>query len=233
MADSIESPALADRHRRQSGIIPAEKLRDCPVTIIGVGAIGRQVALQLAVMGVSPLTLIDHDTVEAVNLGAQGYREEDVGRPKVQATADLVNQLNRDVAVHSMHRRFLKSEDIAERVFCCVDGIETRRHIFNALKDRLRFFVDGRMSAESLRVLTVCDAAGLTHYPSTLFAAGEAFRGACTARTTCYAANIAAGWMVSCLARWIRGIRPPVDLSLNLLADELVVAESAMGQTTG
>jgi sulfur carrier protein ThiS adenylyltransferase len=215
-----------ERYQRQSAILPMEKLRDCPVTIIGVGAIGRQVALQLAVIGVTSLTLIDHDVVEAVNLGAQGYLDDDLGRPKVEATADMVNQLNRDVAVYSVQRRFLKSEDAAERVFCCVDSIETRRHIFSALKDRLQFFVDGRMSAETLRVLTVCDGPSLAYYPRTLFAADEAFRAACTARTTYYAANIAAGMMVSCFARWIRGIRPPMDLSLNLLADELVVGEA-------
>ena len=219
--------SFADRHQRQSGILDPEKLKDCPVTIIGVGAIGRQVALQLAVMGVSPITLVDHDRVEAVNLGAQGYLEDDLDRPKVQATADLVNQLNREVAVYSHHRRFLKSEDAAERVFCCVDSIETRRHIFNAMKNQMRFFCDGRMSAESLRVLTVCDGRGLAYYPTTLFDEGEAFRGACTARTTYYAANIAAGIMVSCFARWLRRIQPPLDLSFNLLADELVVCEPA------
>lgn len=230
MATSTEAaPLPLDRYQRQSGILPRERLQDCPVTIIGVGAIGRQVALQLAVMGVSPLTLIDHDTVESVNLGAQGYLDDDLGRPKVEATADLVNQLNGDVAVHSIHRRFLKSEDTPARVFCCVDSIETRRHIFNAVKDRLQFFVDGRMSAETLRVLTVRDGLSMAHYPQTLFASEEAFHGACTARTTYYAANIAAGMMVSCFARWIRGIRPPMDVSLNLLADELIVADHTRG----
>ncbi len=100
-----------DRYIRQSAILPTEKLADCPATIIGVGAIGRQVALQLAVMGVSPLTLIDHDVVETANLGAQGYLDDDLGRPKFEATADLINQLNRDVAVHSIHRQFTRSED--------------------------------------------------------------------------------------------------------------------------
>jgi len=133
--------STSDRYLRQLAILDPAKLHDCPVTIIGVGAIGRQVALQLAVMGVTPLTLIDHDAVETVNLGAQGYLDDDVGRPKVEATADLINQCNRDVAVYSLHRRFLKSEDFAERIFCCVDSIETRRHIFSAVKNRLRFFV--------------------------------------------------------------------------------------------
>lgn len=216
-----------DRYIRQSAILPTAKLADCPVTIIGVGAIGRQVALQLAVMGVSPITLIDFDTVEVANLGAQGYLDDDLGRPKVEATADLINQLNRDVAVHSIHRRFTRSEDQPAVVFCCVHSIETRRHIFGACAKFLRFFVDGRMSAESLRILTVCDRDGLTHYPSTLFTQEEAHRGACTARTTFYCASIAAGLMVANFAKWVRGIIPPVDLSLNILADELVVTDQA------
>ena len=39
-----------------------------PATVVGVGAIGRQVALQLAAIGIPKLQLIDHDTVEPVNL---------------------------------------------------------------------------------------------------------------------------------------------------------------------
>jgi hypothetical protein len=230
MADDLAKPTpleLKDRYLRQEGLLPAAKLQCCPVTVIGVGAIGRQVAIQLATIGVSSLTLIDPDVVEPVNLGAQGFLQDDLGRPKVHATADLLHQINHGAEIHCHQRRFLKSEDVAERVFCCVDSIDTRRHIFNALKGTAAFFVDGRMSAESLRILCVHDSAGLAHYPTTLFDGSDAFRGACTARTTFYAATIAAGWMVSCFARWLRGITPPLDMSLNLLADELVVSDSA------
>ena len=43
----------SDRYSRQRDIIPLERLAACRATVIGVGAIGRQVALQLAAMGVS------------------------------------------------------------------------------------------------------------------------------------------------------------------------------------
>ena len=76
----------ANRYLRQSGLLPQELLRTHPVTVVGVGAIGRQVASQLAVMGVSSLTLVDPDRVEAVNLGAQGFLEADLGDLKVEAT---------------------------------------------------------------------------------------------------------------------------------------------------
>ena len=41
------------RFIRQRDIVPPEALGQCKPTVIGVGAIGRQVALQLAAMGVA------------------------------------------------------------------------------------------------------------------------------------------------------------------------------------
>ena len=215
-----------ERYLRQSRFLPQELLRRYPVTVVGVGAIGRQVATQLGVMGVSPLTLIDPDKVETVNLGAQGFLESDLGKPKVEATAELIGRLNGTVSTAGHARRFRRSEDSAEVLFCCVDSIETRGHIFRAVKDSVRCFIDGRMSAESLRILTVGNAVGLRHYPRTLFSAAEAQQGACTARTTFYAATIAAGIMVALYTRWLRELEIPADLVFNLLADELVVCEA-------
>ena len=46
------SPGLnADRFERQQAIIPHDKLAEQWATIIGVGTVGRQVALQLAALG--------------------------------------------------------------------------------------------------------------------------------------------------------------------------------------
>jgi sulfur carrier protein ThiS adenylyltransferase len=77
------------------------------------------------------------------------------------------------------------------------------------------------MSAEILRVLTACDAVSRNHYPTTLFAAGEAYAGPCTAKTTIYCANIAAGMMLAQFAKWLRLLPVDPDVSFNLLAGEL------------
>jgi molybdopterin/thiamine biosynthesis adenylyltransferase len=50
-----------DRDLRQRDIVPPEQLANCRATVIGVGAVGRQVALQLAAMGVPWIQLIDFD----------------------------------------------------------------------------------------------------------------------------------------------------------------------------
>jgi len=214
---------IQDRYARQQQIIPADKLAAVKATVIGVGAIGRQVALQLAAIGVPWLQLIDHDTVEELNLPTQGYLEADLGRPKVEATADMCRRLNRQVEMHPEQARFRRSMKIGNVVFACVDRIDTRRLIWEAVKDKVDFWADGRMSAEVLRVLTACDAASRKHYPTTLFAQEEAFVGACTARSTIYASNIAAGMTLAAFTRWLRGLPVEPDLMLNLLASELAV----------
>ena len=58
----------SDRFLRQRDLVSTEKLANTPVTIIGVGAIGRQVALQLAALGVMQIELIDFDEVELHNI---------------------------------------------------------------------------------------------------------------------------------------------------------------------
>ena len=214
---------IPDRDLRQRDIVPPERLAACRATVVGVGAIGRQVALQLAAMGVCWLQLVDFDIVEPANLACQGYFEADLGLRKVDATAALVRQLNSQVEIHLKAERFRRSLEIGDVLFMCVDTIDTRRLIWEAAKDRIAFLADGRMSAEVVRVLAVCDAAGRKHYPTTLFAAGEAHAGACTAKSTIFTSNIAAGLMLEQFTRWLRGLPVDADMCLNLLAGEMQV----------
>ena len=213
-----------ERHSRQRDIVPHERIACCKATVIGVGAIGRQIALQLTAMGIPWLQLIDFDVVEESNLASQGYLEDDLGRPKVQATADLCRQVNHHLEVHEVNDRFRRSMDIGDTLFCAVDKIDVRRLIWQAVKDRSSFFCDGRMSAEVLRILTACDAASREHYPSTLFSAAEAYAGPCTAKATIYCANIAAGMMVAQFAKYLRSLPVDPDIQLNLLSTEVTVS---------
>ena len=215
-----------ERYSRQRDIVPAERLAECKVTVIGVGAIGRQVALQFAAMGIQWLQLIDFDMVEESNLASQGYLEDDLQRYKVDATADLCQQVNHGLETHVVSDRFRRSMEIFDTVFCAVDKIDIRRLVWESVKDRLSFVADGRMSTEVLRVLTVCDAKSRQHYPTTLFAAGEAYQGTCTAKSTIYCANIAAGIMLAQFTKYLRGLPVDQDIQFNLLANELTVAPS-------
>jgi sulfur carrier protein ThiS adenylyltransferase len=215
--------SISERYSRQQDIVPAERLSSCRATVIGVGAIGRQVALQLAAIGIPHMHLVDFDRVEESNLASQGFLESDLGRLKVEATADSCQAINSGLEIRLAPERFKRSMDVGNVVFCSVDKIEARRLIWEAVKDRTACFVDGRMSAEVLRVLTACDGPSRGHYPGTLFQQSEAFVGPCTAKTTIYCANIAAGLMVSQFTKYLRQLPVDSDIQFNLLASELVV----------
>ena len=219
-----------ERYSRQRDIVPLDRIAACTATVVGVGAIGRQVALQLTAMGIPRLQLIDRDAVEISNLASQGYLEEDLGKPKVQATAELCRRINSDVEIHQVPERFRRSREVGNVVFCAVDSIDVRRLIWSSAKDVASCFLDGRMTAEVLRILTACDHESRHYYPGTLFAGQEAFAGSCTAKTTIYCANIAAGLMVAQFAKHLRQLPVEPDLQLNLLSSELTVAQT--GQPT-
>ena len=216
---------IEERYSRQQDIIPADRLAACKATVIGVGAIGRQVALQLTAMGIPWLQIIDFDVVEPSNLASQGYLEGDLGKLKVDATADLCRKINSDLEIHVVPERFRRSMEIGNIVLCCVDKIDARRLIWQAVKNKVNCFFDARMSAEVLRVLTACDFESRKHYPATLFHAEEAYVGPCTAKTTIYCANIAAGLMVAQFAKHLRQLHVDCDVQVNLLASELSIAE--------
>jgi sulfur carrier protein ThiS adenylyltransferase len=99
-----------DRYERQKNIVPIERLARCSVTIVGVGAIGRQVALQLTAIGIPRLQLIDFDIVKETNLASQGYLEEDLGKLKVEVTADLSRKINSGIILEEIPERFKRCQ---------------------------------------------------------------------------------------------------------------------------
>jgi sulfur carrier protein ThiS adenylyltransferase len=232
----VNGPALslADRDIRQRDLVPPLKLASCRAVVIGVGAIGRQVALQLATVGIGKMDLIDFDRAGVENLAPQGYFESDVGKLKVEATAATCQMINPAVQVTQHPERFRRSSpktlavftDPASQpvVFCCVDSIATRQLIWEAVCPVAAFFVDGRMSAEAIRVLAVGRPALDVYYATTLFASEQAYAGSCTAKSTVYTASIAAGLMLGQFTRWLRQMPVERDLHLNLLSCELSVA---------
>jgi sulfur carrier protein ThiS adenylyltransferase len=167
------------------------------------------------------IQIVDHDTVEESNIASQGYFEDDLTRFKVHATADICHQINPKLELHTVNERFKRSALSGNCVFCCVDKIETRKHIWDAVKDKASFYVDGRMSAEVLRIITACDEKSRKYYPQTLFAAEQAQAGPCTAKTTIYCANIAAGFMLAQFTKYLRLLPVDPDIQINLLASEL------------
>ena len=215
---------VLDRFDRQKDLVPQQRLLHERVTVIGVGAIGRQVALQLTALGVPKLQLIDFDEVARTNITSQGYLTDDVGRPKVTATGDVCRRIEHLLAVEEIQDRFRPTQEIGSSAFCCVDSIGSRAAIWRSVESRCRFWGDGRMLGETIRILSATPQSGRKHYATTLFPQAEAHIGNCTSRSTIYAASLAAALLVHQFTRYLRDLPIDPDASFNLLAGEYVVA---------
>ena len=213
---------MLNRFERQSELVPRDSLVDLQATVIGVGAIGRQVALQLAALGVCSIQLIDFDRVEPTNVTTQGYFAEDAAqnRFKVEATRDAILRLDPKIGVEIICDRFRPQQTVGAAVFCCVDSISSRAAIWRSVADRCEFWADGRMLGEVIRILATDDVESREHYPTTLFSQQHAQVGTCTSRSTIYGASIAAGLLLHQFTRWLRGIPVCADSMLNLLSGE-------------
>jgi sulfur carrier protein ThiS adenylyltransferase len=211
---------MNDRFERQRDLVPQDRLAGLTATVIGVGAIGRQVALQLAVIGTPRMQLIDFDRVEASNVTSQGYWQGDIGDLKVEATRKAIHAIDPTIVVDTCADRFRPKQPVADVLFCAVDSISARASIWRAVERQCRFWADGRMLGETIRVLSAADATDRRHYATTLFSQSEAQTGQCTSRSTIYAASIAAGLMLHQFSRWLRALPIDVDTTMDLLASD-------------
>lgn len=218
-----ELDAEPDRFVRQKDLVPRDRLISAPATIVGVGAIGRQVALQLAAIGVPKLQIIDFDDVTETNITTQGYSWQAVGRRKVSALEDDLRYIDNSIDVDAVCERYRSKIVTHGAVFCCVDSIAARGAVWRGAGQSALFLTDGRMLAEVIRVITVADEQSRRNYPTTLFAEEETQAGSCTSKSTIYTASLAAALMVHQFTRWLRNKPTDFDLMLNLMASELTV----------
>lgn len=195
-----------ERYSRQYDFI--KKVTPC--TVVGAGAIGRNVAIQLAQIGVTDLQVADFDTVEIHNTASQGYLECDIGLPKVEALGNYLALANSSTQVELVNDRWRPSFGVNEALFLCVDSIQHRANIFRWCGGRIGFLCDGRMLGEHINVLAFSNA-DIPKYEETLFPSEQAEQGSCTGRTIGPAAHMAASLMVHQYTRWLRDL--PVDNS--------------------
>ena len=136
---------MGDRFTRQAELVPHERLSQESVTIIGVGAIGRQAAVQLASIGARKITLVDFDHVDESNVTTQGYRHREVGIAKVEATRQAILEIDPTAQVQTIADRFRAKYPVSSSVFCCVDSVSGREAIWKVVQARVRWWCDGRM----------------------------------------------------------------------------------------
>lgn len=215
--------SIPERFARQETFVPRARLLREEITVIGTGGIGRQVALQLAAMGATSLCLIDFTEVVREQITSQGYLTDDIGRPKAEATGDLCHQTEHLMAIEEIHDRFRSWHAVGTSVFCCVGSPAARAEIWQSVQSRCRFWGDGRLRGESVRVLAAADARTRQHYANSLAQEAGALTAETTSGSTIYAAALAAALLVHQFTRYLRDLPLNADTTFDLIASQLTL----------
>ncbi len=105
------------------------RLRAQRVAILGVGNIGGEAARHLAMLGI-PLLLVDRGIVEPANLGTQGFSDEDLGLPKVEARRRALLRMNPDCPIDvlalDIETMGFAALRLASLWLCCLDSLRLR-----------------------------------------------------------------------------------------------------------
>lgn len=103
---------------------------DARIHIVGCGSVGSTLAENLARCGVTKMTLWDFDTVEAHNIVNQMFRQQDVGKSKVEALKDILMDINPEIKDSiELKPKGWEGKLMSGYIFLCVDNIELRRTI--------------------------------------------------------------------------------------------------------
>lgn len=103
---------------------------DAKIHIIGCGSVGSTIAENLARCGVKNMVLWDFDTVEAHNIVNQMFRQQDVGKSKVEALKDILCDINPEIVdTVELKPEGWQGKLMSGYIFLCVDNIELRRQI--------------------------------------------------------------------------------------------------------
>lgn len=142
----MTDPRAQSRYHRQS-ILPGfgpeaeAALASSHAMIVGLGALGCPAADLLARAGIGTLSLVDRDLVELTNLQRQMlYSERDVGKPKAEAAAGRLREVNRAIRIDAIVEDFSPSNADAllvahprpSVVLDCTDNFQTRYLINDA-----------------------------------------------------------------------------------------------------
>ena len=98
---------------KEIGYEGQQRLCEGKVLIIGCGALGSMIAMQLAGAGVGTIGIVDFDNIEVSNLQRQFfYTTSECGRPKSEMLEKKILTLNQSVKVNRLNK-FFTAKDAA------------------------------------------------------------------------------------------------------------------------
>lgn len=116
------------------------RLAAAPIVVCGAGALGSNLVLNLAKMGLGRLTVIDQDRVEEHNIGTQVYSLDHVGALKAEVLRNLISQdLGVDITARAKELSLNNSASLlkeAELVIDTFDNTKSRQVVYDYCREK-------------------------------------------------------------------------------------------------
>ena len=162
---TIKMTSLNNRFLRNKGLINQSLLDE--ITVIGLGGIGSTVVTLLSIMGWDKIVGWDDDKLEEHNLSSTTYPTRFIGLPKVKTAQEMaMTYSGGQTELICGKGKWSSKEGIGSKVITCLDNMDTRMEAYETwvntehpAEKSSQFFIDLRMSALSLEMITI------THRP--------------------------------------------------------------------
>lgn len=195
---------------RQANIINTDNIRKTKIVVFGAGSIGSLLVHGLAKTGFTNLEVWDYDVIEDGNTAPQLYGQDDIGKFKVDALAEIIKRTTGTVIT-------TKNEKVTEQTillpephtiyFCAFDSLEARLLVFNKLKLFPIMWGESRIGRFDLRYYFVdtTDDKWLKEYEETLDLKGPRDDLKCGEKTNFPANMFLSGAIIAQILNFIEG----------------------------
>jgi len=223
LAPNSSTLLMNDATSRFSGTEWYNQIQKSHVIIAGCGGIGSWTVLQLARMNPEALFLYDDDIVEQANMSGQLYGIEDVGKPKVEAMADMIHSYTTMRNVYAIQNKFTQESEAGDIMICGFDNMKARRTFFGKWIRHVRskpeeerhrcLYLDGRLSIDTLQVFCITgdNEWALSEYDKNyLFSDAEAEETQCSLKQTTYLACMIGSVIVNLFTNFTANLLNPI-----------------------
>jgi len=174
--------------------------------IVGCGAIGSSVAIQLARLGADNFHLYDFDKVGIENVGVSQYIDEDIGKSKVNALYTHIKKIECSIEVKPTNSKFESYSGTKDGILILgLDSMKARMDIVELLAqcpDKPNIVIDGRMGAEQFQQYMI-DNPTVDKYKKTWYSDEEGDPEPCTSKATSYCSNMSGSFIVNSIRKYV------------------------------
>ena len=186
------------RNLRSQGIMPSGYLSDIKFHVVGCGAIGSSVAMQLARLGADKFHLYDFDKVGIENVGVSQYVDADINKEKVTALRDHLWKIDSTIKSNVTRGKFEFYNGTKDDILILgLDSMSARMEIVKILAEcphKPAFVIDGRMGAEQYQQY-IYDNITVKKYEKDWYSDEDSDPEPCTRKATSYCSNMSGSFI--------------------------------------